>query len=92
MRGESLNMTLHACTHSVPDPDLEIEGGEGRLSSRPLDKGGSPLDPPLPTGELTIVLSFCALIGDSGIVRQVQESHSLQEFHDDLSLKRQVMK
>ena len=37
-------------------------------------------------------VSFCVLIGDSGIVRQVQESHSLQEFHDDLSLKRQVRK
>ena len=37
-------------------------------------------------------VSLCALIGDSGLVRQVQESHSLQEFHDDLSLKRQVMK
>lgn len=46
----------------------------------------------VPTGELTIVLSFFALTGDSGIVRQVQESHSLQEFHDDLSLKRQVRK
>ena len=46
----------------------------------------------VPTEELTIVLSFFALTGDSGIVRQVQESHSLQEFHDDLSLKRQVRK